>query len=266
MQLMDYRKYGSPPYHVILIHGGPGGAGSLAPVAQVLADDFGVLEPFQTETTIKGQVKELHEVLQTEGQTRYTLLGHSWGAWLALLYAAKYAQYVEKLILVASGPLEAKYAKNILDTRLQQLDSGERIRLDSLLKKLDDRSQADKNAVFGEIGKLIGKADSFCPVDSEKTNISINYEIFSHVWPEAERLRSSGKLVDKLSEIKCPVVAIHGDYDPHPYRGVEIPLQEKVNEFTFYLLENCGHEPWNERYARDQFFEVLKKELLPVTP
>ena len=31
------RKYGTPPYHLVLLHGGPGAIGSLNPLAEELA-------------------------------------------------------------------------------------------------------------------------------------------------------------------------------------------------------------------------------------
>ncbi len=40
-------KYGTPPYQIAVIHGGPGAAGEMTPVAQELSIDYGVLEPLQ---------------------------------------------------------------------------------------------------------------------------------------------------------------------------------------------------------------------------
>jgi pimeloyl-ACP methyl ester carboxylesterase len=57
------------------------------------------------------------------------------------------------------------------------------------------------------------------------------------------------------------VVAIHGDYDPHPAEGVQKPLSAILENFRFILLKNCGHKPWVERQARDRFYAVLKVEL-----
>jgi pimeloyl-ACP methyl ester carboxylesterase len=57
------------------------------------------------------------------------------------------------------------------------------------------------------------------------------------------------------------VVAIHGDYDPHPAEGVEKPLDSVLRRFRFVLLKNCGHRPWAERQARDAFYRVLEEEL-----
>jgi len=64
-----------------------------------------------------------------------------------------------------------------------------------------------------------------------------------------------------LDSIRCPVTAIHGDYDLHPSEGVRIPLSSRLKDFRFYLLKNCGHYPWLERNTKAKFFEILKEEL-----
>ena len=46
-------------------------------------------------------------------------------------------------------------------------------------------------------------------------------------------MRKSGDLLKEAEKIKCPVVAIHGDYDPHPANGVKIPLEKRIVDFQF---------------------------------
>jgi len=81
------------------------------------------------------------------------------------------------------------------------------------------------------------------------------------VWPDAAELRRSGELLRLGKHIKCPVVAIHGDYDPHPAEGVQKLLSAILQIFRFILLKDCGHRPWIEREAKDEFYGILKKEL-----
>jgi pimeloyl-ACP methyl ester carboxylesterase len=81
------------------------------------------------------------------------------------------------------------------------------------------------------------------------------------VWQEARKLRSNGQLLKLGERIRCPVVAIHGDYDPHVYEGVKEPLSHLLKDFRFILLEQCGHYPWFERNARDKFYSFLKGEV-----
>ena len=72
--------------------------------------DRGVLEPLQTERSIRAQVEELKSQLQECAAPPFTLIGFSWGAWLSLILAAQYPHLVERLILIGSGPFEQKYA------------------------------------------------------------------------------------------------------------------------------------------------------------
>ena len=71
-------------------------------------------------------------------------------------------------------------------------------------------------------------------------------------------LRQKGELLELCQKVQCPVIAIHGDYDPHPAEGVREPLQTALKSFRFVLLENCGHKPWIEKRAKDKFYSVLR--------
>lgn len=91
--------------------------------------------------------------------------------------------------------------------------------------------------------------------------LEFSYDINKNVWEQAARLRDTGELLALGKKIQCPVVAIHGDYDTHLAVGVREPLARVLKDFKFILLEKCGHEPWIERYAKDKFYEVLRKEI-----
>jgi pimeloyl-ACP methyl ester carboxylesterase len=104
----NLRKYGKSPFSIVVVHGGPGAAGEMAPVAHELSFGSGVLEPIQTAASLEGQAEELKTVLENEGGLPVTLIGFSWGAWLSFIVAARYPTIIKKLILVGSGPYEEK--------------------------------------------------------------------------------------------------------------------------------------------------------------
>ncbi|MDD5132797.1 MAG: alpha/beta hydrolase [bacterium] len=230
-----------------MIHGGPGAAGEMSPVALILASDWGVLEPLQTAMSLSGQIDELKNTLAENGQPPLTLVGYSWGAWLSFMVAAYYPALVRKLILVSSGPFTDEYAAQIQNTRLSRLDTQEQ--------------EEVKVASFARCGELFSKADAFDPLPGSLSGIAVNGEIFNRVWPEAATLRKSGKLLALAQQIQCPVVALHGDYDPHPSEGIQKPLSAILKDFRFHLLQRCGHKPWLEKQARDKFFTILQDEL-----
>ena len=262
-QMRNPRKYGNLPFHLVLVHGGPGAPGELALVASKLSIYGGTLEPIQTAGSIDGQIDELKRVLIDTSELPVVLLGHSWGAWLCFMLTAKYPKLVKKLILVSSGPFMDKYAKNITETRLSRLDPDERTKLKSILTKLNSAEYNDsaKDIFMGQMGKLIKKADSYELLHNTQDHVECQYKIYSSIWPEAEILRRTGRLLKLGEHIQCPVLAIHGEYDPHPAEGVKVPLTEILLDFKFILLKNCGHYPWLEKQAKDEFYNVLKSEL-----
>ena len=83
-------------------------------------------------------------------------------------------------------------------------------------------------------------------------------EIYRRIWSEAEEVRQSRELLELSDYVQCPIVAIHGSYDPHPAEGVKEPLSRVLDDFKFIELEDCGHTPWLERQARAKFYAVLK--------
>jgi len=260
--LKNLRKYGSKPFTVAVIHGGPGAPGEMAPVARELSSVTGVLEPLQTATTLEGQVRELKAVLEKHTTLPVTLIGFSWGALLSFIFAARYPSFVKKLILIGSAPYQEKYAVNITQTRLSRLSEQERGQALSLMQILNNPAIADKNTPLARLGELLCRADSYDPLSHDDEILECRYDVFQGVWEQAAQLRSSGKLLDLGRKIKCPVVAIHGDYDPHPAEGVVEPLSRTLKDFRFILLEKCGHRPWLERNARDRFYDILKQELV----
>jgi len=257
----NYRKYGESPFSIAVIHGGPGAALEMAPVARELSSSWGVLEPVQTAASLDGQVDELKTVLENQANLPVTLIGFSWGAWLGFIIAARYPTLIKKLILISSGPFEEKYAAQINQTRLNRLNAAERKEFESVLKTLDDPAIKEKNTVFTKLGALATKADAYDPEIDNAEEINGSVDIFQGVWPAAAQLRKSGQLLTLAHQIKSPVVALHGDYDPHPAEGVQKPLSVILKNFQFVLLKNCGHKPWIERSARKEFFHTLKAHL-----
>ena len=255
------RKYGNKPFNVAVVHGGPGAPGEMAPVAQELSSVSGIIEPLQTATTCEGQVQELETVLEENGDFPVILIGHSWGAMLSFIVTAQYPSLIKKLILIGSGVYEDKYAVSIETTRMTRLSEGERVEVISLIDTLNDPGIEDKNRPMARLANLWARADSYQPLPLDSEILEYQYDINKSVWEGAKKLRSSGQLLELGGKISCPVVAIHGDYDPHPVEGVKDPLSSILKDFRFILLEKCGHYPWMERNTRDRFYDILKNEI-----
>lgn len=255
------RKYGSPPYTSAVLHGGPGAPGYMAPAARELSTVTGVLEPLQTASSLEGQLLELKTVLEEHAQLPACLIGHSYGAMLGFIFSARFPSLVKKLIMIGSGGFEEKYAEKIMSTRLERLGKAERSEVHSLLERIYNPTIPEKNAALARFGYLCKKADCYNPVTLHEEALECQYHIHTSVWKDVRELRAGGKLLKLGDHIRCPVTAIHGDYDPHPAAGVKQPLSVVLKEFKFFLLEKCGHYPWIEKEARERFYEILKRSI-----
>lgn len=249
------RQYGDSPRRVAVLHGGPGAPGEVADLCELLAErGLGCVEPIQTALTLEGQIQELHQQLQEVPEVNQ-LIGWSWGAMLAYLYAARYPQRLERLTLVSSGPYAPEYAEGLMQKRLDRLPEDERSELLELL------SGSSLDAVqFARIGYLCSLAEAYDEQESEVDHLlECQPDVFAGVWPEFDRLRRSGELLSMGRKILCPVVAIHGDYDCHPAEGVQKPLESVVENFQMTVLPQCGHKPWKERLAQLTFLDIITR-------
>ncbi len=84
---MQVRSYGSSGDFVIVLHGGPGAGGYMAPVALGLSDPFRVLEPFQRASsderlTVARHVEDLHDLIESRRARRNSSLFAIVASWI----------------------------------------------------------------------------------------------------------------------------------------------------------------------------------------
>ncbi|MFW6072148.1 MAG: alpha/beta fold hydrolase [Thermoplasmatota archaeon] len=148
-----------------------------------------------------------------------------------------------------------------MDRRLERLNDEEKEELFELFEALSNSSKIQNENVIGKLYRLMDKTDSYELIDHKNEMIEFQQKVYQKVWDEAKELRHDEKLIEYARGLDCPVVAIHGAYDPHPYEGVKEPLSDILDDFKFVLLDRCGHYPWYERYARDEFLQIIRDEL-----
>jgi pimeloyl-ACP methyl ester carboxylesterase len=259
--LKNLRIWGKRPYKVVVVHGGPGTPGSVAAVARELSGNFGVLEPFQTKNSIDGQVEELAVVIKANAVLPVTLIGWSWGATLSYITAGRFPEMVKKLILIGMPPLKVEEQTDLTAIWLDRLPEKDRVDFLSLEESVWDGKNEDKSSSMARLFRLISKAESYAPKLSKdevlEYQIDINIAIFRELYEQSASL----DLISIGKNIKCPVIAIHGDFDPRSARAIQEPLSKMIKNFRFILLEKCGHCPWIEKHARDKFYKILREEI-----
>ena len=81
-------------------------------------------------------------------------------------------------------------------------------------------------------------------------------------WADALRLQREGREPERFHAISARVIMLHGDVDPHPGPSTRDVLRAWVPQLEYVEFEKCGHQPWNERHARERFLAVLRRWLL----
>ena len=226
-----FRQYGEAPWKAIVLHGGPGAPGCAAGLCRRLSECFGVVEHLQRAKSIDGLLAEISGVMDACHVGQTILIGHSFGAWLALLFAARYPQRVSKVILIGCGPLEQRYLPELIRTREERKNAG------------------------------VENTDNYRPLPGSGGDmLYFDEEQHMALMKEAMTLRENGQLLAYARQVECPIVAFHGNYDPHPVKGIGEPMKDKRN-FRLIPMERCGHDPWKETWAREPFFEKICAEL-----
>lgn len=248
------RIYGNAPIKAVLVHGGPGAIGSLKGFAKELFDlsGIGVMEALQSKYTINELVEELYAQIQENCCDKVTLIGHSWGAWLVALMAEKHPEVVERIILVGSAPLQDKYVSEIGARRLENLSEED----GAIFQRLVNKQATDED--MQKIPTIFERSDNYCLESRELHRADqTDSEMHNVIWSEAAKLRTDGTLLKIFERIKCKIYLIQGDIDPHPVAGVIKPLQEIGVPCEAYILEKCGHSPFMEKYAKEDFYRIL---------
>lgn len=261
---LHVRVHGNDGPTVIVLHGGPAAAGSAGRLAVGLADVFRVLEPWQRGSgeeplTVARHVEDLHELVVSQIEAmKPALVGHSWGAMLALAYAAAHPESVGPVVLVGSGTFDPESRARMKALMEERKTDDLRRRLERLSDEIADPTErfckyhelCDSLSMFDRIPVSDGALDEVAPPFDKRAH--------AETWEDMLRLQEEGIYPSAFSTIVTPVIMLHGEYDPHPGRMIYANLMSFLPQLEYREFERCGHEPWAERYARDDFFSCLR--------
>lgn len=258
---MAIREYGSSGPWIVLLHGGPGAPGYMAPVARGLAGSFRVLEPFQrrsgdTPLSVARHIDDLHQVVIRCGDKQPALVGHSWGAMLALAYAAAHPNSARALVLVGCGTFDQASRDRVRETREARLDNALGRRLEHLAVESPDPDQR-----LAALGSMMLPLDSCELIDGALELGTCDARAYQETWDDMLRLQTQGVYPASFAAITQPVLMLHGAADPHPGPMIRASLMASLPQLEYREWERCGHYPWLERAVRDDFFAVLRQWL-----
>ena len=170
----------------------------------------------------------MKNVVEDYKGSKIILIGHSWGASLALMYLSQNSGVISKTILIGSAPLNDEAAKIF----------GENIQL-----RLSEESKAKLQSIKSEFDQASSDKERNTLIDS--------------LWDFIDE----GQVPRALEKISDPVVAFHADFDPIPMNETFNFLCNHIKGLKTIEVKKSGHSPWLEKSAQKIFLQDLLSEL-----
>jgi len=249
----------APP--VVLVHGGPGLWDYLEPIAKLI--DGRLVHRFDQrgcggsdpsdDQTMKRLQDDIEELRLHWDYEKIVVIGHSFGATLALNYAAAYPDSVARVGFLSGLGLGDWRTPNDAVVR-QRMTPSQQERLEQLTGR--KRSQEEETE-FRALSWFTDHADreqawAWALEDAAvpyPINFAANRVICAETdsWSDEDRARTA-------AAVSVPVWFVHGDGDPRPASAVQ-ELANHVAQQEFRLIEGAGHSLYRER--PDAVREVL---------
>lgn len=254
--------YGDKGPFVIVLHGGPGAPGSAAPLARGLAADFRVFEPWQrgssdTPLSVAVHISDLHQLIRDRcGKVPPALIGESWGAMLALAYAARHPEHIGPIVLVGCGTFAQNARDELIRIRRQRI-------FDYIRKHPEHRSDL-KLSMEDQVMKWHHMTDSYHPETGSSADLAAEpFDLKAHTetWADMMRCQNEGRYPRSFTAIRSAVLMLHGAYDPHPGPMISDHLKQYIPHLEYQELAKCGHSPATEKFAKHDFFRILRNWL-----
>ncbi len=275
---------------IIALHGGPDfDHGYLLPELDRLADSFRLIcydqrgrgksadQVLPEDVTLASDVEDLNRVMQHFQLESAAVLGHSWGAVLALEYALRHPTRVSHLILMNPAPASTSDFTVLRKAYIQKLgadmDRQREIMASTAYKEGDPETVAARY-------RLHFKPALKRPQDYEKLMARMRVEFISQgkegiVKARAveDRLMADTWEVDgydllpKLQNLSIPTLVIFGDHDFIP-GAIGQHIAGAIPTARLVTLRNCGHFAYLEcagdvRNALGDFFRRTRASRRP---
>ena len=161
---------------------------------------------------LEAEVPGLREIVEDEANEPVDLVGHSDGASIALLFAAAHPELVRSVISIAAHTFVEPVNTKRIDAMLRAASAGS---MPAWLERL-----------HGDRAEQLLRA-------------------WAEVWLGGEHGRWD--IRDRLTNIRCPVLALQGDGDEFGTRAQLDSIGEGVSTVETWLMEGAGHTPHADR-------------------
>jgi proline iminopeptidase len=247
---------------LVCCHGGPGLWDYLAPVAEMIEDLVTVYRydqracgrstggpPYDVATA----VADLDALRDHWGLSQWIVLGHSWGATLALAYGLAYPSRVRALIYLSGTSIDASWKEEYHRNQEALFTPFEQQRLANLRAQLSVAQGTEFDAVERAYCELSWSADIADRSRAQELarqlfvdGLHINFQVNRVLWKDGRHFIEQPTMAEQVAALQIPTLVIHGADDPRPAR-VARHLAQCMPSARYVEMSNVGHLPWIER-------------------
>jgi proline iminopeptidase len=192
--------------------------------------------------TLKDQIDDLEALRAHLGINRMELLGHSWGGFLAMAYAAVHPERIDHLIIVDSAAPQWKDTIFLFKEIYPQTE--ERRDAFAFAEEMGDKGAIDKR-IHEYLTMLFyspEKRDAF--VAAMPASV-FRKEVNEAVSADLPRF----DLNPEIAKFKFPVLVITGRFDINVAPLVAYKIHKAIPGSKFHVFERSGHLPFYEEPA-----------------
>lgn len=255
---------------IIVVHGGPDFDHEyLLPDLDRLADSFRLVYYDQRgrgrsfsgqppdDVDLASEIDDLDAIRGTFGFETVALLGHSWGALLAMEYATRLPHRVSHLILMNTAPASRAGVLAFREDLLRQRTREQSEQMSAL--RSDPRYQAGDITTdlayyqlhFGsavrrpdQLDRLIGRLRSAFTREGIVAARAIEDRLYAQTWDAADY-----DLIARLGRLDIPTLVLHGDHDLVPIEAAR-EVVDAIPGARFDVLTDSGHFAYLEQPDR----------------
>ena len=198
----------------------------------------GPLNPGQS-CTLNDQIEDLEVLRKHLGLEKWDVLGHSWGGFLSMAYAARHGDHIERLVIVDSAA--PKFSDTIFLFSQVFPETIERRSAYTFADELGDKAASD--AATSEYLTMLfystEKRDAFIP---QMYKDAFTKEVGAAVQRDIARF----DLNPELPKFKFPTLVVTGRYDMNVAPLVAYKIHNAIPGSKFVVFERSGHIPFYE--------------------
>ncbi|GEM47903.1 alpha/beta fold hydrolase [Deinococcus cellulosilyticus] len=237
---------------VVFCHGGPGLWDHFEFLAELLQQDFTVIRYDQRGCgwssgegpyTLQQALEDLEAVREFWKVDRWSVVGHSFGADLALAYASTFPQRVQKLVYLCGAGTHPGWHEAYRLERNRRLGSQGIQKLQDLKNKWQQDPSVEPE--YCRWAWSTDFADQECGLELAGSLLREGVHINRQANAELSRDTNQRLQQLPLESIQVPTWVLHGSEDPRPAWSAE-QLALSIPHAHWRLIPGVGHMPWLE--------------------